>query len=101
VRKGETKWVLKQAAASRLPPHIVWRKKHGFEMPVDQWLQGPLSDLFTATVLSPVAALAGVINQGTAARLFRQHVAGTHRHGSALWALLVLARWMERYCPTT
>jgi asparagine synthase (glutamine-hydrolysing) len=101
VRKGETKWVLKQAAASRLPPQTVWRRKHGFEMPVDQWLREPLREFFNATVLSRHAAVAGVINQGTAAKLFHQHVAGTHRHGSVLWVLLVLSRWMERYRPTT
>jgi asparagine synthase (glutamine-hydrolysing) len=97
VRKGETKWVLKQAFADSLPTDIATRPKHGFEIPVDVWLRGPLREMFETQVLAPSGAAAGLLNPAAAERVYQSHVRGTGRHGSTLWALLVLARWMDRY----
>jgi asparagine synthase (glutamine-hydrolysing) len=97
VHKGETKWIAKRAFADRLPPSSVWRPKHGFEMPVDAWLRGPLGDIFEASVLAPRARVSGLLNQATAQKLYRAHRSGIGRHGGVLWSLLILARWAERY----
>jgi asparagine synthase (glutamine-hydrolysing) len=100
VRSGETKWVFKKAYEDRLPAGAVWRKKHGFEMPVDGWLRGPLRERFEAAVLEPQARVRDLVDQATVRGLFRSHLAGTGRHGEVLWGLLILARWAERYLPT-
>ena len=97
VRGGETKWVLKQACRATLSDELVYRKKHGFDMPIDAWLRGPLREMFESAVLQPQARVAGLVNQETVRRLYRSHLSGVGRHGNALWALLVLARWAERY----
>jgi asparagine synthase (glutamine-hydrolysing) len=40
IRKGWTKWLLRQNMAEKLPPEIVWRKnKIGFEPPQKDWMQ--------------------------------------------------------------
>lgn len=101
IRKGETKWILKQAYRQELPETILGRRKHGFDMPIDHWLRGPLREMFEAAVLAPRSSVAGLVDQATARRLHRAHLAGTGRHGSVLWSLLILARWAERYlCPS-
>jgi asparagine synthase (glutamine-hydrolysing) len=97
VREGETKWVFKQAFREHLPPVVVGRRKQGFEIPIDGWLRGPLRDMFESTVLTPLAPVSTLVNQGTARQLYRAHLAGTGRHGGVLWSLLILARWVERY----
>jgi asparagine synthase (glutamine-hydrolysing) len=97
VRGGETKWVLKQAFRSRLPDAAVNRPKHGFELPIDAWLRGPLRDTFETAVLHSGARVRDFVDQGTARQLYRAHLAGTGRHGGVLWALLVLARWADRH----
>jgi asparagine synthase (glutamine-hydrolysing) len=97
VRDGQTKWIFKQTYAKALPPDVVWRKKHGFEVPLDAWLRGRLRPLFEGAVLQPGAWVGGVLNQAVARRLYQSHQSGTGRHGQVLWALLMLARWGERY----
>jgi asparagine synthase (glutamine-hydrolysing) len=97
VHNGQTKWVFKQAFRDRLPAAAVDRPKHGFEMPVDAWLRGPLRGRFEDSVLRPGARVTDLIDIDTARRLYRSHLRGTGRHGGTLWALLVLARWAERY----
>ncbi len=97
VRGGETKWVLKETCRRHLPGAVLHRPKHGFEMPVDAWLRGPLRERVEAAVLNPGARLAGLVNQDVAKNLYQAHLAGRDRNGAILWALLVLAHWAERY----
>lgn len=97
VHRGQTKWILKQAARTELPGSILERKKQGFEIPIDQWLRGPLRPMVEAAVLDPRARIADLIDQDLARRIYQSHLAGTGRQGNTLWALLVLARWAQRY----
>jgi asparagine synthase (glutamine-hydrolysing) len=97
VRSGQTKWLLKQTYEKKLPDGAVSRGKRGFEIPVDQWLRGPLRELFEEAVLKPQAPAAGLVNQTVARSLFRSHLARSGRHGDVLWSLLILTCWAERY----
>jgi asparagine synthase (glutamine-hydrolysing) len=97
VQCGQTKWIFKQAVATRLPADLVNRPKHGFDIPVDAWLRGPLRDQFESAVLSSSAGVRELIRQDRVRSLYQAHLARVGRHGNVLWGLLVLARWAERY----
>lgn len=97
VRGGETKWIFKQLCDGWLPDEVVHRRKQGFEIPVDDWLRGPLRESFEANVLSKSAKVAGLIDQETARRLYQQHLSRRSRSGNILWSLMVLGAWSERY----
>ena len=97
VSQGQTKWIFKQAYRQQLPADVLWRPKHGFEIPIDTWLKGSLRAMFEDCVLDRHAQVSSLIDQTTARDLFRSHCSGLGRHGNVLWSLLVLARWAERY----
>jgi asparagine synthase (glutamine-hydrolysing) len=97
VRHGETKWLFKQLCDGWLPDEVVHRRKQGFDIPVDDWLRGPLRDVFEATVLSPSAGVAPLVDQACAGRVYNAHLSGRGRSGNILWALLVLGAWAERH----
>jgi asparagine synthase (glutamine-hydrolysing) len=97
VRKGQTKWIFKQVCRRELPAGVIDRPKHGFEMPIDAWLRGPLRAMFESVVLGSQTRVVDLVDQATARKLYRAHQRGTGRHGAVLWSLLVLARWAERY----
>lgn len=43
IRKGWTKWILRQLMNDRLPAEITWRKdKTGFEPPQKHWMENPI-----------------------------------------------------------
>jgi asparagine synthase (glutamine-hydrolysing) len=97
VRGGETKCILKSAYASALPRDILFRPKRGFDLPLDEWLAGPLRQQFHDTVLTRRAAVASLLNLHQVRTMFEGHVAGRQRCGRILWCLLMLAAWAERY----
>jgi asparagine synthase (glutamine-hydrolysing) len=76
-----------------LPDH----PKQGFDMPIDAWLRGTLREMFEDLVLARVAPVSALIDRAYVRTLFRSHLSGRATNGSILWALLVLARWSERY----
>jgi asparagine synthase (glutamine-hydrolysing) len=97
IRSGETKWLLRETAKSMLPPEILNRPKQGFEIPLDDWLRGPLKPFLEDSVLAGDSPIGGLIDQSVARRMFDRHQSGTGRHGSTLWSLLSLAFWAEQH----
>jgi len=97
IRNGSKKWILKQLFESRLPKDLVNRRKQGFELPIDQWLRGPLAEQVRVYVLNPTGALASFINVEKIRRHYESHCRGTARHGQLIWSLLVLARWLDTW----
>lgn len=97
IRQGSRKWILKQLFESRLPKDLVNRRKQGFELPIDQWLRGPLSEQVRTHVLQPGGPLSQWIDIKVVARLYEAHCGGTGRHGQLIWSLLVLARWLDAW----
>jgi asparagine synthase (glutamine-hydrolysing) len=100
IRRGVTKWILKETYRQRLSADLLSRPKQGFEVPIDAWLRGPLRDMFHDVVLEARGPIAGLVDASTVGALYRSHAAGTGRHGNVLWAVMVLARWAERYLET-
>jgi asparagine synthase (glutamine-hydrolysing) len=97
VRGGEGKWIMKRAFRDELPAMILNRPKAGFEIPVDEWLRGPLREVFEESVLNPRAVVGELIDQASARKLFDSHLNGWSRNGSVLWTLLALGSWADRY----
>ncbi len=97
IRQGQTKWLFKQLCDGWLPDDVVHRPKQGFEIPIDGWLRGPLSEVFRARVLDANTPVAGLLDQSHVQRLMNSHLHRTGNYGQILWSLLVLGCWMERY----
>jgi asparagine synthase (glutamine-hydrolysing) len=97
VRHGETKWLFKQLCDGWLPDDVVHRRKQGFDIPVDDWLRGPLRDAFEANVLSASSKVSELIDQAVARKLYDGHLARRSQSGNVLWSLLVLGAWSNRY----
>ena len=91
------RWAFRQAVQGLLPPAILRRPKKGFNMPVAQWLRGPLRPLLS-DVLSPSRLRAqGLFNPKTVDRLCQAHLAGRADHRKILWTLLVFQLWHQRH----
>ena len=75
VHDGQTKWIFKQRLSRRsLPESILRRTKQGFEIPIDDWLRGPLRPMFESAVLDRSARVADLIDQNVARRIYRSHL---------------------------
>lgn len=97
VRRGETKWLFKNVCTRFLPRDLVYRKKHGFDVPVGSWLRGALRDRFADTVLGANSVIGSLLDRKEVGRLFQRHQNGAAGLGQVLWSLMILADWSVRY----
>jgi len=89
---GDTgKRVLRVLARRLLPAEIADRPKHGFSVPIEDWLRGPLDTLAGDTFAGPGS---GVFDTRAVRRWHALHRSGRDRSG-ALWAVLVFELWWQ------
>jgi asparagine synthase (glutamine-hydrolysing) len=87
----EKKILLRRVATKRLPPEIFNRPKHGFTVPVGDWLRGALRETFEEVVLNDPSNAAW-FDLDFLKKLFAEHLQGKN-HRLQLWAVLVFCLW--------
>ncbi|HTO92102.1 MAG TPA: asparagine synthase (glutamine-hydrolyzing) [Candidatus Sulfotelmatobacter sp.] len=91
LRRGPegSKRLLRRIGRELLPAEIAARPKHGFTVPVEDWLRGPLDPLIGDLAASPGS---GVFDRAVLRRWHAEHRAGRDRSG-ALWLALMFELW--------
>jgi asparagine synthase (glutamine-hydrolysing) len=88
--------VLRRAFWPMLPPEIWNRRKHGFGVPVGQWLRnGELRMVVEDELLSESARCRQYLDRAILGRMWREHQQGQIEHGFRFWTLLTLERWLR------
>jgi asparagine synthase (glutamine-hydrolysing) len=92
-----TKPLLKHVASRYLPRNIVRRRKRGLSVPVNQIMRTELRAEFDSLVRDERFEHLGLLPPGLVGELVSQHRDRHADHGRALWTLLVLGMWTERW----
>jgi asparagine synthase (glutamine-hydrolysing) len=88
------KWILREVLYRRVPRALVERPKMGFSVPIDRWLRGPLSTWAQDLLFSGPSDW---LNQTAVARAWSDLQTGRHHAGAALWAVVMLQAWRQRW----
>ena len=97
VGRKRGKQVLSEAFADRLPAEVFRRPKKGFEVPIAQWLTGPLADM-TRRAIDPGRLKAqGLFNSEQPRHWFAELESGRRDTSEALWTLVAFQAWAERH----
>lgn len=97
LKRFTTKYILKKALEGLVPREIIYRKKHGFGVPVGHWFRTDLKDYLQDTLLSPRSLQRGYFKEESLRQLINEHLNGLRDHGLKLWALLTLEIWHRLY----
>ncbi|MBT8461677.1 MAG: asparagine synthase C-terminal domain-containing protein, partial [Gemmatimonadetes bacterium] len=90
------KIILREVAAALLPKSGALRRKRGFEVPIDDWLRGPLRPALTDLLAPDLVDRQRVLRSSEVTRMVDAHLERRADHGRALWSLMVLSRWLDR-----
>ena len=96
IRDGQLKWVLRKAFSDVLPADVVSRPKHGFNVPIDHWLNDEWRDLFVETFAdaSPLVQN-GILRRGAGDYAERLLADPRKLAGHALFTFVMLHLWMS------
>jgi asparagine synthase (glutamine-hydrolysing) len=97
IRGGELKWALRRLAEADLPADVVRRPKHGFMLPVAEWLRGPLRPAAEGILGGSRLVAEGAVRRSEVRRLLDEHRARRHDHHTRLWMLMNLEVWHRLY----
>jgi asparagine synthase (glutamine-hydrolysing) len=93
----QLKRFLKAAFRALLPAELLARPKHGFEVPIGEWLRGPLRG-FLRDHLAPERLRAhGLMAPAFVERMLREHETRTRNRSRELFAVLVFQLWYDRW----
>lgn len=91
---GEGKRWLRALLARRIPGEVAQRRKQGFDVPIGDWLRGPLKPWATELMSSMGDALP---SRAHVDGIWRAHLSGRRDAAYALWAALSYLAWLRRH----
>jgi len=96
-KDNETKYILKKLAARYLPAEIIYRPKHGFAAPIDDWLKGTLKNrvesLFTKSNLNKQ----NFFNPEFVQFIWQDFLRGNNYRARQIWTIFIWQLWAEKY----
>ena len=92
-KNGTSKYLLRKAAESFVPEHVLYREKLGFPVPIRFWLKDELYQ-WAHQIFSESKAT-HVIDKAYTLDLLEQHRKGSIDHSRKIWTLLTFIRWYE------
>ncbi len=95
IRGRSGKYLLKKAFAADLPRNVKAHGKQGFGIPLAAWFRGPLAGWSRELLLGGGSPLSSLFNPTALQNLLDEHARGTADHGKRLYALSILALWMQ------
>lgn len=95
IRRRRGKAILRDLATELVSPQIAARRKQGFGVPLGRWLRTDLAEPMRQTLLDQAFLNENIIAPQAIHGLINDHLSGRDDHSHRLWALLMLAKWLQ------
>jgi len=96
IRLTRGKYILKKVAERYFPQSFVWRSKHGFDVPLDDWFRKDLRE-FVYQSADLVSTYNELFITGYYEQIVSDHMKGTSNNADKIWSMIVLTDWLTRH----
>lgn len=97
VRRGLSKWPLRELLYRHVPRALVERPKMGFGVPIDVWLRGPLRSWAEELIGEERLRREGFFDPAPVRQRWAEHLSGQSNWQYLLWNVLMFQAWLEYY----
>jgi asparagine synthase (glutamine-hydrolysing) len=91
------KLIVKKALESYLPDRLIYRQKHGFNVPLQVWMQGQLQEMTRDVLSSGPVRKRGLLQPAAVESMLNSHFRGEKDNSDQIFALMVLELWFQQY----
>jgi asparagine synthase (glutamine-hydrolysing) len=95
VRGGQGKWLLRRVLRRYLPKYLFERPKQGFNVPIGEWLIGPLRDWAQELLDGSRIRRDGYLDDVRVQACWQEHLSGRRNRARELWAILMVQAWLD------
>lgn len=95
IKNFNTKYIFKKTMLKTLPGVIVNRKKAGFNIPIADWINNDLKEMFWDLLLLKGTKYSELVNLEYVRTMLDEHHKRIKDHSHQLYGLLVLSLWCE------
>ncbi len=95
IKGGKGKWILRKLLYRYVPKELMERPKHGFGVPIDDWLKGDLRDW--AEELLAEDRLKEFFDPRPIRKMWVEHLNGVRSWHYYLWDILMFQTWVEKW----
>ena len=99
VRDGKTKWLLRKVVNRFIPNQIIDQPKKGFQLPLADYLRGPLREWADHTLSSSAINKSGFLCSKIVQRQWEMHKTGQRNLENSLWTILMFQAWLAEQNP--
>ena len=100
IRHFIPKHILKKVAERHIPKKIVYKKKVGFGVPIDEWFRDPKGLGRYLDMLLDTSRSIPDIKKSRLEQLISEHLLQRSNHGDVLWPLINYVIWKEQFFKT-
>lgn len=95
IRDGQGKRPLRRVLRRYLPESLFERPKQGFNVPIGEWLSGPLRGWAEELLDGASIRREGLLHSGRIQACWQQHLSGRRDRSGELWAILMVQAWLD------
>jgi asparagine synthase (glutamine-hydrolysing) len=97
IDRGQTKRILRSILTRYVPPRLFERPKMGFNLPLGQWLRGPLRPWAEELLDGTKLRQQGVLNPAPVSQAWEEHLHGKQNRATELWGILMFQAWQQKW----
>ncbi|MDC3325695.1 asparagine synthase (glutamine-hydrolyzing) [Gammaproteobacteria bacterium] len=91
------KSILKDIAHKYIPEDLLNRPKHGFSVPIGDWLRTDFKDLVMDTITDEAIQRTGMFNKKTINKNINDYYSGNKIGHKYIWTLFIYFQWQDRW----
>jgi len=95
MRKGQSKWILRQLLYRYVPQKLIQRPKMGFGIPLGDWMRGELKDWVEALLDKSRLQQEGFFDVQFIHRRWQEHLSGRRDWQHFIWTVLMFQEWLK------
>ena len=91
------KIILKDTFSGLIPEELFKAPKHGFGVPIGDWLKTALNDKLEGYASEEFLCDQGIFEPSYICEIIDEHMSGRQNRYSELWTFFVFQNWWERF----